>query len=362
MEFSVEERVEYYTSNLNEQITLCFDTNKQLTYWCIGNSRFTYEEKGRCFHKKWVVDKYFDETNFRDNSQDNPIIDYDINAYITPIIKLFNSDKYFENKKFLLRAGDVFFSIPVPVITKTRPTKNLKGISVVIPHVVNENNKAIDEYATKNVLINLDIQRHWINPIENVIKHDIPFKSKNNKIIWRGGFTGFGWDQKHETSRPSRKVLCEKYNDHCNDSIDIGPTGSNPYEGIFTYNGKIKDHINISQQLKSKFIISVEGGDIATNLKWILYSNSVSLMAKPTICSWLMEDKLEPWVHYVPLDDQFDDLEEKYTWCLTNLDKCEEIANNGKKYIEQFLDQEREAKITNLVLRKYVDNVKLFYK
>ena len=58
-------------------------------------------------------------------------------------------------------------------------------------------------------------------------------------------------------------------------------------------------------------------------------------------------------------DDQFDDLEEKYEWCLNNLDKCEEIAKNGKKYIEQFLDEEREAKITNLVLRRYVDNVKI---
>ena len=55
----------------------------------------------------------------------------------------------------------------------------------------------------------------------------------------------------------------------------------------------------------------------------------------------------------------FSDLEEKYNWCLKNIDKCEIIAINGKKYVEQFLDKEREKIITNLVLNKYADFVKI---
>jgi hypothetical protein len=101
----------------------------------------------------------------------------------------------------------------------------------------------------------------------------------------------------------------------------------------------------------------LEGGDVATNLKWMLYSNSVVLMPEPTMVSWLMEDKLRPWVHYVPLSKDFVDLEEKYEWCKLNMEKCEEIALNGKMYIEQFLDKERENKITSLVLKEYTNNV-----
>jgi len=43
------------------------------------------------------------------------------------------------------------------------------------------------------------------------------------------------------------------------------------------------------------------------------------------------------------------------------LDKCEEISQNGKKYIQQFLDKDKEAQITNMVLRAYLDNVTITY-
>lgn len=343
---SVDERVKYYTNNL-EEIIINFDVSKQHAFWYDNsNNKHIYEEQGRAFHKMWLVNKNFNENYFINNSEGNPIIQYDVNAYVKPMIKKFKSDVYFKDKTFLTRFGDVFFSIPIPVITKTRPS--------IIKYKNSKN--------TKNVLINLDRNRHWNLPISKVKRYDIPFKNKNNKIIWRGGFTGFGWDPNNPTLRPNRKTLCENYHDCSNPLIDIGPVGSNPYPSIFTYSGKIKNYIDISIQLKSKFIISVEGGDVATNLKWILYSNSIPLMAQPTMCSWLMEENLKPWVHYVPLNDQFDDLEEKYNWCLKNLDKCEEIAKNGKKYIEQFLDENREKKITNLVLRNYADKVKIFYK
>ena len=42
-------------------------------------------------------------------------------------------------------------------------------------------------------------------------------------------------------------------------------------------------------------------------------------MLKPIICSWLMEDKLVHWIHYIPINDDFSDLQEKYTWCLNNI-------------------------------------------
>ena len=365
----IEERVDYYLGPSNKKkFNLRFNTKTQQCFWSDENNTSMYEEIGRLFHKKWIVDKDFSETQFLDESRDNPIAKvYDIDAYIKPIITLFESDPYFLDKKFLARFGDVFFSIPIPVICKTRPTKYLKGCSVIIPNIKNQQNESITTYETCNVIINLEKDRHWDIPIDEVKKHDIPFHEKNNKLIWRGGFTGFGWGE-CSSSRPSRKILCEKFSAHWWSDIDIGPIGilpSTPEQigcipsKVWTYNGKIKTHLSISTQLRSKFIISIEGGDVATNLKWILYSNSVPLMTKPTMCSWLMEDKLEPGVHYVLLDDQFDDLEEKYEWCLNNLDKCEEIAKNGKKYIEQFLDEEREAKINNLVLRRYVDNVKI---
>jgi hypothetical protein len=80
-------------------------------------------------------------------------------------------------------------------------------------------------------------------------------------------------------------------------------------------------------------------------------------MPVPRISSWFMEDHLVEFKHYVPIRDDFMDLEEKYEWCLNNLDKCEEISRNATLFIQQFLDETREKKITDNVVKIYFDNI-----
>ena len=72
-----------------------------------------------------------------------------------------------------------------------------------------------------------------------------------------------------------------------------------------------------------------------------------------------MEDKLEPFVHYVPLLDDFSDFKEKIEWANNNQDKCKEISANATKFIEQFFDQEKERKIEKLVLEKYLSTMNI---
>ena len=84
-------------------------------------------------------------------------------------------------------------------------------------------------------------------------------------------------------------------------------------------------------------------------------------MPKPTVCSWIMEDKLISGTHYIEIKSDYSDLEEKYKWCLNNLEECKKIAENGKKYIEQFLNQENEKKITNKIIEIYCKTIKIKY-
>ena len=120
--------------------------------------------------------------------------------------------------------------------------------------------------------------------------------------------------------------------------------------------------MSYQEQLKSKFIISIEGNDVASNLKWLLLSKSVVLMPIPKICSWFMEDHLQPFIHFVPLKDDFTDLEEKYNWCLNNLDDCEKISQNATKYIQQFMDEKKEKEITIKVIEKYLEKINIIVK
>ena len=115
--------------------------------------------------------------------------------------------------------------------------------------------------------------------------------------------------------------------------------------------------MTLDQQLKNKFIISVEGNDVASGLKWQLLSNSVVLMPKPRCASWLMEDKLEPGYHYILLKDDFSDLEEKYNWCLNNLEVCKKISQNATSYMQMFLDDDNENKIQIELIKRYMQKI-----
>lgn len=117
--------------------------------------------------------------------------------------------------------------------------------------------------------------------------------------------------------------------------------------------------MSIWEQLKYKYILSIEGNDVASGLKWQLYSNSVVFMRKPKIVSWAMEDKLEPYVHYIAIKDDFSDLIEQIEYADKNYDKCLNIIKNANKFIEQFQDQKKEEIIHFLVIKKYFDLINI---
>jgi hypothetical protein len=58
----------------------------------------------------------------------------------------------------------------------------------------------------------------------------------------------------------------------------------------------------LKEALRYKYLLVLEGHDVADDLVWKLYSNSVVFMPPPTYVSWAMETMLEPWKHYIPVN------------------------------------------------------------
>jgi hypothetical protein len=202
-----------------------------------------------------------------------------------------------------------------------------------------------------SVLLKLNTFRH-ISMLPIIETNDIPFHSKMNKVLWRGAATGINGDT-------MRYKFVTKFQNIKNSNIDVKFTQfpQNCPDGYNLLDFKKGNSMTISEMLKYKFLISIEGNDVATNLKWALLSNSVVLQPTPTKCSWFMEDMLIPFEHFIPLNNDFSDLEEKFEWCLHNQDKCEQISKNATNYIKQFLDEENEKYITNEVIKGYLKNV-----
>jgi len=219
----------------------------------------------------------------------------------------------------LTNSADGYESDELPVLTKAR--------------IIGNNNNGI--------LIKYEYNYHW--NILNDFKDQCAWKNKKNQVLWRGnGMTSLN-------KKNNRLTFIEKHHINHNvgfsDKIHIHP--------VEFY----KPAMTIDEQLKFKYLICLEGNDVATSLKWSLLSNSVVIMSKPIIEGWLMEGLLQPYVHYVPLKEDFSDLDEILEWCITNDDICKQISKNSTKWMEQFLDYNNELKLHDAIKKWYIENI-----
>ena len=169
----------------------------------------------------------------------------------------------------------------------------------------------------------------------NLSKDSLSFKKKKNVAIFRG---------------PCHKLNRKEFIKNCFGlpNTDIGDTRK-AVEGEEFF----RTFTNREEQLKNKFIISIEGNDVASNLPWIMASNSLAFMTKPKFEGWFMQGRLIPDHHYVLLKDDYSDLEEKIDYYTYNTDEALEIVNNAQHHVAQFFDKKRELMISLLVLEKY---------
>lgn len=227
-----------------------------------------------------------------------------------------------------------------------------------IPTLVKSRVISEDEHCS--ILVKMNTTRHFQN-LNDIVKKDVPFHQKKNALVWRGATTGYGFGNHIPIRSVSRETLVKKY---CNEAslkkgINVGLSKiiQEAKKKEKDYEKFLRPTMTFDELLQYKYILSVEGNDVATNTKWIMCSNSVLFMPKPQIESWFLESKLVPFVHYIPVNDDFSNLETQIKWCDQNPKKCKEIIKNANDYVKIFLDEKNENKIMKSVLEAYLKNV-----
>jgi hypothetical protein len=76
-------------------------------------------------------------------------------------------------------------------------------------------------------------------------------------------------------------------------------------------------------------------------------------MPRPKFETWFMEGNLIPNHHYILINDDYSDLEERLNYYLHRPDEALEIVKNANEYVNQFRNKKREDLISLLVLDKY---------
>ncbi|RDU62597.1 lipopolysaccharide core biosynthesis protein LpsA [Helicobacter didelphidarum] len=179
-----------------------------------------------------------------------------------------------------------------------------------------------------SILLQLEKFRHF-----RFIEDPIKFEEKKDILLFRGAVY-----QEH------RYRFFQQY--FGNKRCDIGHVGRGNEKWI-------KDKMDIQTQLGYKFLLSLEGYDVASNLKWILSSNSLCVMPKPEIETWFMESTLKDGVHYAEIKQDYSNVMEVLDYFLANPNRAKEIIANANKYCKQFYDKRLEGMLNLLVLRKY---------
>lgn len=209
------------------------------------------------------------------------------------------------------KPGDVITVPEIPSILKSRP-------------LCDDN--------VNSVVLKLDKIRHFI-----FVKDSKSFGEKAFKVVFRGKIAG----------KESRKDFMRKFYGH--PLFDLGDVGHKTDSPMEWRTGKM----TLQEHLDYKFIMALEGNDVASNLKWVMSSNSVAVMPRPTCETWFMEGKLRPNYHYIEVKPDFSDVEERVTYYNEHPEEAEEIIRHAHEYVAQFKDERREKLISLAVLNKY---------
>ncbi|MFD2604500.1 glycosyl transferase family 90 [Euzebyella marina] len=211
--------------------------------------------------------------------------------------------------RFAYHFGDETHINPQPTLFKARPL-----------YVDNAN----------SVLFKLNKRRHF-----KWVKDALGFEDKKKKVVWRG-----------RAHQKQRRDFVEKFWNH--PSFDVGLI--TPKQNDLPLH---RGFMDINAQLEHQFIACIEGYDVATNLKWAMSSNSLCIMPKPTCETWFMEGTLKARVHYVEVEADFSDMEEKMEYYSKNPSQAKEIIKNAHEHIASFKNKKMEDLICFLVLEKY---------
>jgi hypothetical protein len=220
--------------------------------------------------------------------------------------------RYYSQKlKAFFVFGDVIHVPEEPSIVKSRPI-----------HADNVN----------SVVMKLEKLRHFL-----FVKDKKQFESKKNMIISRG----------KAFKKPQRLKFLEMFYDH--PMCDVGQVDRGNDLQFPVLRMTLAEHLNF------KFILCLEGNDVASNLKWVMSSNSLAVMPKPIYETWFMEGTLIPNYHYIEIKSDYTDLVEKMVYYSSHTDESLKIIENAHQYVNQFKNKEQEDLISLLVLKKYFE-------
>lgn len=204
----------------------------------------------------------------------------------------------------------------------------------------------------------------------------ISWEEKIPTIIWRGASTGRG-----TTIEDNIRLFFYQYSNEGEKDIDgnlfmdmkfikwnLRPRKhpNNPYIRTILkedFDMKIGNYMTPLEQAKYKYCINLPGHSCAYRLSLQLFSGSLVFSYPCENYLWFF-NWLEPWVHYIPIEKEFniEEIKEKVRWCKENDEKCKEIVKNAREFAEKYLSRDGMLDYLQGILCSIAEKNKIQYE
>ena len=223
--------------------------------------------------------------------------------------------RYFpEGLRYQLVPGDVTWVPEAPAFVKSRP---------IAEGGANAN----------SVLLRLNQIRHFVR-----VRDPYTWEEKDGTAFFRGTVH----------LKPKRERLFERY--FGAPGFDLGDTSRKATREEWRAAPQ-----PIAAQLRHRYILCIEGNDVASCLKWVFASNSIAVMPRPEYETWFEEGRLEAGVHYVEVRKDYGDLPERLAECAARPEWCAAINRAEQEWAARFADARTELLVGLGVARRYFE-------
>lgn len=180
---------------------------------------------------------------------------------------------------------------------------------------------------------------------------DTPWNDKIPTAIFRGSNTGCGTTIDTNTRLKVSYLSSTTSPDENNiPYLDAGITNwntrirkqyGNPYLQTIDIQNmpRLVTRLSRLEQSKYKYIINIDGHVSAFRLSIELGMGSVPLIVNSQWKMWF-SNLLQPFIHYVPINEDLSNLVDQIKWCRENDEKCKQIAINAKIFFDTYLQKD----------------------
>ncbi len=244
------------------------------------------------------------------------------------------------------------------VLTANKKTSDLRGNIFLLPPFIFNSLK--------------NYKKRYFECINTRSKKEIEkysFINKVKKAFWRGQHAHpQGFDELadldlpeesrkkiHKSTRAKSVVLSSKFPDHLDCKFVSYPKRPNDaYNNMLHDIGGVGPYASLEDQAKYAYHLCLDGWAES----WELGGRLTEGMLLGNLCfnaseyEMYFECALEPFVHYIPVKCDLSDLIEKVEWARSHPTEAEQIADNGQKFAEEYLNPQAVVDYTVFLLNE----------